>query len=153
MLMSPRFVNHLEIDGTRSRPRRRPAALIAYEIASRLSYIFWQTMPDEALFAAAADGSLATDAGFAAQLDRVFADPRTRDTLWQFWNEWLRLRVVHRLRRRSPGFESLAAGEPVGVAGHDHYGDMVQEIRDLTDSTPGPSAGTFARPDDLATCR
>ena len=91
-------------------------------------------MPDDALLAAAADGSLATEAGFAAQLERVFADPRTRDTLWQFWNEWLRLESftgfatdAPRASRRWPRASTL------GEAGHDHYGDMVQEMRDLTE--------------------
>ena len=90
-------------------------------------------MPDDALLAAAADGSLATDAGFATQLDRVFADPRTRQTLWQFWNEWLRLETFTGFASERPAFMALAAGENLGVAGHDHYGDMVQELRDLTE--------------------
>ena len=121
LLMSPRFVNHLELAGTPISGRGDYLALDPYEIASRLSYTFWQTMPDDALLAAAADGSLATDAGFATQLDRVFADPRTRDT---------HLAVLERVdaasnrspasRPSRPAFKALAAGENLGVAGHDH---------------------------------
>ena len=55
-----------------------------------------------------------------AQLDRVFADPRTRDTLWQFWNEWLRLESFTGFSSERPAFMALAAGENLGVAGHDH---------------------------------
>ena len=120
LLMSPRFVNHLELAGTPISGRADYLALDAYEIASRLSYTFWQTMPDDALLAAAADGSLATDAGFAAQLDRVFADPRTRDTLWQFWNEWMRFETFTGFATERPAFMALAAGENLGDAGHDH---------------------------------
>lgn len=132
-LSSPRFVNHLEIDGSEVGNAEDLLQLTAYEIASRLSYLFWQTMPDEELFAAAADGSLATEAGFAAQLARVFDDERTRTTLWQFWNEWLRLEKFTGFEITRPGFMSLAEGESVGEAGHDHYSDMVQEVRDLTE--------------------
>ena len=133
LLMSPRFVNHLELAGTPASSNATLLALDPYEIASRLSYTFWQTLPDDALLAAAADGSLATDAGFNTQLDRVFADPRTRDTLWQFWNEWMRFEAFTGFSTDRPAFKALAAGENVGVAGHDHWGDMVREIHDLTD--------------------
>jgi hypothetical protein len=144
MLMSPRFVNHLEIEGTPIGGREDYLALGPYEVASRLSYTFWQTLPDDALLAAAADGSLATDAGFAAQLDRVFADARTQNTLWQFWNEWFRLESFTGFSSERPGFMALAAGENLGVAGHDHYGDMVQEIHDLTDLYTWKRAGTLS---------
>jgi hypothetical protein len=85
------------------------------------------------LFAAAADGSLATEAGFAEQLERVFRDDRTRQTLWQFWHEWLRLERFTGFETTRPGFVSLLDGEPVGESGHDYYADMVDEVHDLTE--------------------
>jgi hypothetical protein len=136
LLTSPRFLNHLEVDGMPVGGREDLLALGPYEIAGRLSYTFWQTMPDEALFAAAAAtgaDSLATDTGFAKQLDRVFADPRTKQTLWQFWNEWLRLEAFTGFVTGRPGWKSLATGEMLGAGGHDDYGDMVQELRELTE--------------------
>ncbi|MBC8131805.1 MAG: DUF1592 domain-containing protein, partial [Deltaproteobacteria bacterium] len=144
LLMSPRFVNHLEIEGTALGGRADLLALSPYETASRMSYTFWQTMPDDALLAAAADGSLGTDAGFATQLDRVFASTRTRETLWQFWNEWFRLESFTGFSSERPAFKALAIGENLGVAGHDHYRDMVQEIRDLTDLFTWGRKGTLA---------
>ncbi len=151
LLMSPRFVNHLELAGTPIAGRADYLALDPYEIASRLSYTFWQTLPDDALLAAAAatgDDSLATDAGFNAQLDRLFADPRTRDTIWQFWNEWMKFESFTGFSADRPGFMAFAAGENVGVAGHDHWGDMVTEIHDLTDLYTWTQSGTL---DDLLT--
>src|SRR5450432_327779 len=132
-MSSPRLVNQLEIDGTPVGSEQDRLQLTAYEIASRLSYTFWQTLPDAQLFAAADDGSLATDAGFSAQLARVFADPRTHDTLWQFWNEWLGFEKFTGFETERPAFKALAAGEAIGQPGHDYYGDMVQEMHDLTD--------------------
>jgi hypothetical protein len=146
LLMSPRFANHLELSGTPISGRSDYLALDPYEIASRLSYTFWQTLPDDALLAAAAatgSGSLATDAGFGTQLDRVFADPRTRDTIWQFWNEWMRFESFTGFSSDRPAFKALAAGENVGVAGHDHWGDMVREIHDLTDLYTWTQSGTL----------
>jgi hypothetical protein len=139
-MSSPRFVNHVEIDGASigaaggasggSATGQELLQLTGYEIASRLSYLFWGTMPDAELFAAAADGSLATEAGFTTQLMRVFADDRTRDTLWQFWNEWLRLERFTGFETSRPGFESLVDGE---LPSDTLYDDMVQEVRDLTE--------------------
>jgi hypothetical protein len=143
LLMSPRFVNHLEIDGTPIAGHDDHLALDPYEIASRLSFTFWQTMPDDALLDAAADGSLATDDGFAQQLDRVFADPRTRATIWQFWDEWLDLDAFTGFSSDRPGFQSLAAGENVDGPGHDVYADMVQELDDLTSHFTWDQTGTL----------
>jgi hypothetical protein len=131
-LSSPRFVHQVEIDGTALASASDVLQLTSYEIASRLSYTFWQTMPDAELLDAADDGSLATDAGFKQQLERVFADNRTQETLWSFWNEWFRFEKFTGFETSRPALQALAAGESLGMAGHDHYRDMVQEARDLT---------------------
>jgi hypothetical protein len=147
LLTSPRFLNHLEIEGTPGDGTQGYLTLSAHEIASRLSYTFWQTMPDEALFtAAAATGAeaLTTDAGFARALERVFADPRTRQTLWQFWNEWFRLEAFTGFVTGRPGWKALAAGETLGQGGHDDYADMVAELRDLTELLVWQRPGTLA---------
>ncbi|HEY3498069.1 MAG TPA: DUF1592 domain-containing protein, partial [Polyangiaceae bacterium] len=143
LLMSPRFVNHLEIDGTEISDRGDYLALNPYEVASRLSYTFWQTLPDDELFAAAEDGSLETDDGFEEQLNRVFADPRTQETIWHFWNEWFRFDAFTGFSSERPAFQALAEGESLGEDGHDHWGDMVQEIRDLTDLYTWQQPGTY----------
>jgi hypothetical protein len=130
---SPRFVHHVEIDGTNVSGLADLLQLDAYEIASRLSYTFWQTLPDAELLAAADNGSLASESGFSQQLERVFADPRTRETVWQFWNEWLKLEKFTGFETARPAFQALAEGQFVGEPGHDHYADMVQEVRDLTE--------------------
>jgi hypothetical protein len=131
-LSSPRFLHHVEVDGNALTSGDDVLQLSSYEIASRLSYTFWQTMPDAELLRAAEDGSLANEAGFAEQLERVFADPRTQQTLWSFWNEWFRFEKFTGFESTRPALQALAEGESLGVQGHDHYADMVQEVRDLT---------------------
>jgi hypothetical protein len=61
----------------------------AYELANRLSYFLWSTMPDEALLAAAKSGALAMPEGIAAQVKRMLADPRARILASQFMGQWL----------------------------------------------------------------
>jgi mono/diheme cytochrome c family protein len=86
MLSSPYFLYRFEVgaaqpDGTYQ--------LTPYEIASALSYTFWGTMPDQALFDAAAQGDLGTAAGIEKQARRLLADARSRNVVEVFAMEWL----------------------------------------------------------------
>jgi len=62
-----------------------------YEMASRLSYFIWNSMPDDALLAAADAGQLSTPDQVAAQAQRLLADTRADDTLGDFISQWLEL--------------------------------------------------------------
>lgn len=73
-------------------PGSRP--LGAYELASRLSYFLWSSMPDDVLFKAAADGSLLKPAVTAAQVDRMLRDPKATAFTQNFTGQWLGLRKV-----------------------------------------------------------
>jgi hypothetical protein len=86
MLSSPRFLYRVEsgdqlVDGNTYR-------LDAWELAARLSYHFWGTMPDATLRDAASSGKLVTDAGYATEVDRLMADPRADATLRAFFEQW-----------------------------------------------------------------
>jgi hypothetical protein len=86
MLQAPPFVYRLELgsdlgDGTLS--------LGPWERASRLSFALWNTMPDDALFGAAKDGSIVTPEGFEAQARRMIDDPRARPTIETFHEKLL----------------------------------------------------------------
>jgi hypothetical protein len=63
--------------------------LTAYETASALSYLLWGSMPDQALFDAAASGQLETPAGIEQQARRMLADRRSRETVGEFAAQWL----------------------------------------------------------------
>jgi hypothetical protein len=58
--------------------------LSAYELASRLSYQVWDTLPDAELWSAAQDGSLLTATVYQKEVDRLFADPRAGKALDRF---------------------------------------------------------------------
>jgi hypothetical protein len=85
--------------------------LDGYELASRLSYFFWGTMPDDALFEAARQGELETREQVAAQARRLAASPRALDTLARFHREWLKVgELTHAERNQSsfPAFSDTA---------------------------------------------
>jgi len=128
VLMSPQFLYHVEVDGDGDDAQ---FDLGPYELASRLSFHFWQTMPDDALFAAAADGSLLTDEGFAAELDRIFDDPRTEQTIDRFYDEWLHLGWLTQFPD-NPAFDALAEGTTIGEVDADHLQAAVEEIHNLS---------------------
>lgn len=63
--------------------------LTSYEIASRLSYFLWGSMPDGTLFAAADGDALKTPEQVAAQATRMLADPKAHPAVSQFFSEWM----------------------------------------------------------------
>lgn len=63
-----------------------------YVLASRLSYFLWSSMPDDRLFAMAAEGRLATDAGLSEAVEFMLADDRARALLDGFAEQWLSVR-------------------------------------------------------------
>jgi hypothetical protein len=65
-----------------------------WELASRLSYLLWSTLPDDELLALAEQGRLRDTAEIARQADRMLADPRARRFSESFATQWLRLRQV-----------------------------------------------------------
>ena len=99
MLQSPKFLFHAE-----SGPG---AEFRDYEIASRLSYLLWDTMPDEGLFDAAAKGELRAADGLERNARRLLAQPAARQASDEFFAQWLRFDRVRgsvKDRRRYPEF-------------------------------------------------
>ncbi len=84
VLCSPRFLYYHEA----------PGGLDSYGIASRLSYLFWNSMPDEELSQLASDSRLRDPQVIRAQVDRMLADPRGRHFVEDFAAEWLDLRLI-----------------------------------------------------------
>ena len=93
VLVSPNFVFRVEIDPD---PRSlTPHPLTGWELASRLSYFLWSTMPDAELLAAAASGALARDpAELERQARRMLDDPRAIALTDNFAGQWLFTRAL-----------------------------------------------------------
>ncbi|WP_437782175.1 DUF1592 domain-containing protein [Sorangium sp. So ce1097] len=90
MLQSPHFLYRVEL-GMPDPVEGDVVQLSSYEIASRLSYLLWGTMPDDALFAAADRGELGTAAEIEAQARRMLESPRAREAVKNFHRQWLGL--------------------------------------------------------------
>jgi hypothetical protein len=97
-LQSPHFLYRVEL-GEAPQPGRSVVRLTGWELASRLSYFLWGTMPDDALFTAAERGELSRPEGIARQVDRMLAagDPRARAMVANFHEQWLELAHVAEL--------------------------------------------------------
>ena len=87
MLVSPEFLYLIE---TTANGRE----LDAYSKASRLSFLFWNTIPDRALLAAAERGDLDTPAGMEAQVDRLLSSPKLEHGVRAFFADFLSLERV-----------------------------------------------------------
>ena len=86
VLLSPHFL-------FRAEPLARAAeAVNAHELASRLSYFLWSSMPDDLLAQAADDGSLRRPEVLRAQVKRMLADSRSDAVVENFAGQWLGLR-------------------------------------------------------------
>lgn len=73
---------------------QRREKLNDWELASRLSYFLWSSMPDESLFAAARDGSLHRSEVLRSQLQRMLADRKIERFTESFPKQWLQLHRV-----------------------------------------------------------
>jgi mono/diheme cytochrome c family protein len=84
-----------------------------FQLAARLSYFLWSTMPDEPLMALARSGQLRTPQTLAEQTRRMLADPRSWHFIEQFTEQWLELDRLQRVvvdSRQYKGFgDELAA--------------------------------------------
>lgn len=76
---------------------QRPAteAIDAFELASRLSFFLWNSMPDERLLQLAAEGRLAEKQTLTAEVDRMLDDARSERFIENFTDHWLHLRRIH----------------------------------------------------------
>jgi hypothetical protein len=81
MLQSPLFVYRVEQS---DQTAGAVIPLNAFEVASRLSYFLWNTLPDEALFEAAQTDALLRASTVADQAERMLDDPRARDVIKSF---------------------------------------------------------------------
>lgn len=85
ILLSPRFLFRVEANPGPA----HNAPLDDYEVASRLSYFLWSSMPDDQLFARAAGGALHDAVSIVDEVRRLLADPRSSALVDNLAGEWL----------------------------------------------------------------
>lgn len=92
VLTSPHFIFRPEIDPDPASMEAHP--LGDYELASRLSYFLWSSMPDDELFAAAENGELRDPQGIEEQVARMIDDPKSDRLVENFAGQWLYTRAL-----------------------------------------------------------
>jgi mono/diheme cytochrome c family protein len=119
LLVDPDFLLRLELDP----PTLDPGTvyrLSDIEIASRLSFFLWSSLPDDPLLAAAENGTLRDPAVLERQVRRMLADPRAVSLVDDFATQWLHLRNLDDVR-----------GDPVPFPDYDD--NLVEAFREETE--------------------
>jgi hypothetical protein len=131
MLQSPNFLYRIEtseasVDGK--------IPLGDYEVASRLSYTLWDSMPDDVLFSIAAAGDLAKPAIVKEQAERMLEDPRARETVRRF----------HDIVFKADRLAEYTPGGALGVSGGFKNAVLDAFTRDVEDKVFSRSLGIRA---------
>ncbi len=103
VLVSPHFLFRVE----REQPGTKPYRIRDSELAVRLSYFLWSTMPDDALSADAEQGKLSDPAVLEAQVRRMLAHPNAKALTLNFAAQWLQLRKLEYARPSTEFFPSF----------------------------------------------
>ncbi len=106
LLVSPEFLYRIETDPADVQPGA-PYRVPDVELASRLSFFLWSSIPDDALLDVAEAGRLSDPAELARQVRRMIADPRSETLTTNFAAQWLQLRNLE---------TTVRPGDPFSVA-------------------------------------
>jgi hypothetical protein len=112
VLVSPEFLFRVELDSSPAGARRPSAPggvpIGDFEIASRLSYFLWSSMPDDELYRLAVEGKLRSSDNLERQVLRMLKDPKSQALVDNFAAQWLQLRNLKASnpdRGRFPAFD------------------------------------------------
>ena len=135
VLVAPQFLFRVE----NGRPGSGNGArwLTDHELASRLSYFLWSSMPDEELSALAEQGRLSSDEVLTEQVRRMLDDPRSTSLIDNFASQWLALRKLF-TEEVSPDVQQFPEftqrlREDMATETEMFFGSILREDRPLTD--------------------
>jgi len=128
ILMSPQFLYKIEEHDT-SPSDSGWREVSQFELATRISYFIWGSMPDEELLDAAEAGELATAAQVRTQVNRMLDDPRAREHFVSYARQWLHVERVHEETKPDLDLNGTVLGyETVGPMMLDEFDRFVGEI-------------------------
>ncbi len=104
ILVDPRFIFRME-HVPANVPAGTPYRLTDLEIASRLSFFLWSSIPDDELLNLAIAGKLSNPTVLEQQTRRMLKDPKSRALVDNFATEWMRLRELDNAEPESPEFD------------------------------------------------
>lgn len=134
VMVSPHFLFRVE----RDRPTDHPLGAYAvddFELASRLSYFLWASMPDDELFALARRNKLHEPAVLIEQTRRMLKDPRSRALIDNFAAQWLHLRNLNTMQPDPGVFPEYdeALKQAMAAEARWFFASIVLEDRSLLD--------------------
>jgi hypothetical protein len=106
ILVSPDFIFRAEYDPAGAKPGS-VNRITDLELASRLSFFLWSSIPDDELLAVAESGKLSDKSVMAAQLSRMLKDPRSSELVKNFIGQYLYLRNIERILPDSGSFPNF----------------------------------------------
>jgi hypothetical protein len=131
LLVDPQFLYRIE-----SQPQPMQAGVLYpvndTDLASRLSFFLWSSIPDESLLDDAAAGRLSDSTALERQVRRMLADPRASALVDNFADQWLRVRELRSAQPSDPDFDEnlrQAFQEETQML----FGDIMREDRSLID--------------------
>jgi hypothetical protein len=98
ILVSPEFLFRVELDSRGKKIAARGSSITGgqwigdFELASRISYFLWSSMPDDELWRATVDGTIRTPAVLEKHVRRMLRDPKAQALVDNFAGQWLQLR-------------------------------------------------------------
>ncbi len=131
VLCSPKFLFRVELDSLPRYPGAHP--IDEHQLASRLSYFLWSTMPDEELLTLAAKNQLTPN--LEAQVQRMLKDPRAESLTTNFAMQWLQLQRLQTFAPDSklfPGFDERLR-RAMSRETELFFGEIVRENRSVLD--------------------
>jgi hypothetical protein len=162
VLLSPHFLYRVELDAD---PASSVAhALNSFELASRLSYFLWSTMPDDPLFVVADTGTVGDDNTLTSEVARMLADGKARALVDNFAGQWLNLRRLDNVTPDYAAYPSFDEDLRVALRTESElfFSELLQQGKPLTElltanytyvnarlaqhyGLPAPAGGDFVR--------
>jgi hypothetical protein len=106
ILVSPEFIFRMEFDPPDA-ARGSVHRISDVELASRLSFFLWSSIPDDKLLAVAERGELSDQSVLVGQVRRMLADPRSQALVKNFSGQWLFLRNIARMQPDPAAFPNF----------------------------------------------
>ncbi len=150
VLKSPRFLFR-ELSSSVRNDGEPKSGNDGYDVASRMSFAMWDSIPDQPLLDAVAKGQLATREQVEQQAQRMLADPRTRSKLREFFLRWLKVDHVPDVAKdteRFPEFNAVIADDlrtSLELFLDDLLGSETADFRQLLLSDSLPLNGRLAK--------
>jgi len=132
VLVSPAFLFRMELE-PQPGESDNVHTLNEYELATRLSYFLWSSMPDDELFGLAEQGKLR--ANLTAQVNRMLADPKATALVENFAGQWLQLRSMQNVTPDPAQFPDFDPALRAAMTQETElfFQAIVQEDRDVLD--------------------